>query len=306
MSHHPPARTIYIASWGRSGSTALASCLGAPPGAVAVGELNYLWDRGLLGQTLCACLEPVVECPFWQPVIEDVADRVGGGSVEALAAMGAQGPKLRHLRRLLRRPHRLEVEHGPWLEVRRALHAALVGRGHHTIVDSSKRPVDLLALSRLPEVAAGLEVIHLVRHPARTARSWSAAKPDRTRTEGALNQMGRVRALAWWWWWNRSIGAVTRTIDQPVRPVIWEELTTDPDRVLGGLLGPAAAEVMSSPGVVSVEASHQIGGNPVRLDDASGRLEIRPDRGPVDLPWFHRAWLGPEMRRLGYRNGAWC
>ncbi|MEL6986052.1 MAG: hypothetical protein AAFO29_26720, partial [Actinomycetota bacterium] len=124
------ARTIYIAAWGRSGSTVLASCLGAPDGAVAIGEAFYLWSRGLGGQSDCACLRPVAECPFWRPILDRVMDQLGADSLADLVARGEHAPRLRHVRRLVRNRSRIEADHGPYLELRLALHRALADAGH--------------------------------------------------------------------------------------------------------------------------------------------------------------------------------
>ena len=299
----PRARTIYIAAMGRSGSTVLASCLGAPEGSVAIGEAHYLWSRGLSGRSRCGCLRPVTECPFWRPILDDVGRQLGGASLEELAERGATHPRFRDLRGLLRHPGRIERDHGPYLELRRALHRALARAGHHTVVDSSKRPVEILALAAIPEIARDLSVVHLVRHPARTARSWSTAKPDASRVEGSLHRIGRSRSLAWWYWWNRAIRSVSATLPQPPVHLNWEDVAAEPGPALRRLLGPeAAAEVLVGRHRVRVPASHQIDGNPSKLDDAAGLIELRPDRSRARLPRGHAVLLRREMARQGYRG----
>ena len=42
-----PVRVLYVAGAGRSGSTVLANLLGEVPGFVSVGEVRFLWERGL-------------------------------------------------------------------------------------------------------------------------------------------------------------------------------------------------------------------------------------------------------------------
>ena len=297
----PPARTVYIAAMGRSGSTVLASCLGAPSGSVAIGEAHYLWSRGLSGRSRCACLREVTDCPFWAPILDDVRQQLGGASLDDLASRGATHPRFRDLRGLLRHPARLARDHGPYLELRLALHRALARAGHQTIVDSSKRPVEILALAAIPEIAEGLSVVHLVRHPARTAHSWSTAKPDASRVEGSLHRIGRSRSLAWWYWWNRAIRSVAATLPEPPIHLNWEDVVAEPAPVLRRLLGSRAAdEILVGERRVRVPASHQIDGNPSKLDDASGLIELRPDRAPTDLRFDHAVVLRREMARQGY------
>ena len=65
-------QVVYVGSWGRSGSTLLDLVLGQIPGFVSVGELRYLWERGLAERQLCGCGRPVTGCPFWGAVLEEV------------------------------------------------------------------------------------------------------------------------------------------------------------------------------------------------------------------------------------------
>jgi hypothetical protein len=301
------ARTIYIASLGRSGSTALASCLGAPDGSVAIGEAYYLWSRGLSGRSRCGCLRAVTDCPFWRPILEEVRRSLGAGSLDDLAERAEHAPRLRHLRRLLRHPELVERDHGAYLELRLALHRALLEAGHHTIVDSSKRPVELLVLSRIPEIADDLTVVHLVRHPGRTAASWARPKPDASRVEGALTPIGRTTSLAWWYWWNRSTRAVGATLPDPPIRLNWEDVTADPGPALARILGSEARDaVLVGPNRIRVDPSHQVDGNPVKLDDAAGMIELRPDGAPTRLAAGHALLLRREMARVGYRGAGRC
>ena len=62
---------LVIVGTGRSGSTLLGRLLGALPGAVHVGEVRFLWQRGLIEARLCGCGVPVPECPFWRTVLAE-------------------------------------------------------------------------------------------------------------------------------------------------------------------------------------------------------------------------------------------
>src|SRR5687767_7375044 len=55
-------RVIYIAAWGRSGTTPVGQLLGSRPNSVFVGELRFLWQRGLIEGRLCSCGRPVSTC----------------------------------------------------------------------------------------------------------------------------------------------------------------------------------------------------------------------------------------------------
>ncbi|MGI5238222.1 hypothetical protein [Dactylosporangium sp. CA-139066] len=46
-------RVLYLAGWGRSGRTLAESLLDRVPGLVGVGEIKFLWERGLLRNRRC-------------------------------------------------------------------------------------------------------------------------------------------------------------------------------------------------------------------------------------------------------------
>ena len=90
---------IYVAGAARSGSTLLASLLGQLPAAVNVGELYFLWDRGLIGGWRCGCGDPVPDCVLWSKVVATVG---GGLDPEEMTRIRDRHVKTRHVPRLLR------------------------------------------------------------------------------------------------------------------------------------------------------------------------------------------------------------
>src|SRR3954469_7299745 len=59
-------RVALIVGGQRSGSTLLSRVLGESPRAVALGEIWYLWERGVVEDRLCGCGVRFSECDFWQ------------------------------------------------------------------------------------------------------------------------------------------------------------------------------------------------------------------------------------------------
>ena len=53
---------LYIAGWGRSGSTIMGNILGQLPGFAHVGELSNVWSRGVIEDSLCGCGARFSEC----------------------------------------------------------------------------------------------------------------------------------------------------------------------------------------------------------------------------------------------------
>ncbi len=62
---------LCIAGTGRNGATLLTRMLGEVPAYVAVGELGYLWDKGLIKDQECSCGLPFRSCSFWELVGEE-------------------------------------------------------------------------------------------------------------------------------------------------------------------------------------------------------------------------------------------
>jgi len=54
-------KVIYIAGWGRSGSTLIDGILGHTPGLVSVGEIKFIWERGFIENRRCSCGERFLE-----------------------------------------------------------------------------------------------------------------------------------------------------------------------------------------------------------------------------------------------------
>lgn len=68
--------SVYILSFGRSGSTLLNLILGTHPQATAIGEITHL-PKNLALNTPCTCGAAVRECPFWARVVELLDERLG-------------------------------------------------------------------------------------------------------------------------------------------------------------------------------------------------------------------------------------
>ena len=182
------SRLAYIAASSHSGSTLLAMLLGAQPGVCTVGELR-LANVGDPEKYLCACGARIAECAFWRAVVDAMRARgvenfspVNGGTgiINAPDAWSA---------RLLAPLHR-----GPLLELVRdtALGFSPVWRRHlrdaqqrnaslldalheitgaKVIVDSSKLPLRLKYLLRVPEIE--VKVIRFVRDGRAVALTYT-------------------------------------------------------------------------------------------------------------------------------------
>jgi len=287
-------KVLNIVGYGRSGSTLLDLVLGQLPGFTSVGELNFLWERGVLGNQLCGCGKPFGECRFWQDVGEEA---FGGWERVDAAAMLA-------LRRSVERQRLIPLMAAPSVSreyqarfrtyadvVRVVVEAVGTVSGARVVVDSSKLPSTAFLLRRVP----GLDVryAHLVRDSRGVAFSWQkrVVRPEITASTTYMPTYGTLRASAEWVFHNLLL----HTLGGRRALLTYESLVRDPRRSVASLLeqlGLSAADAdlaFIGPGSVELEPTHSVAGNPMRF--VSGPVELR-----LDEEW--RTAMSPGSRRL--------
>lgn len=305
---------LYVGGTGRSGSTMLAGALGEVPGLVSVGEVRFVWQRGILEDRLCGCGSPFSGCAFWASVLDRA---LGPASTTPRAPLATRlHAELERRTRLRTVPahlvHRGDPRHRADREVVEldavlgAVYRAIAEvSGSPVVVDSSKLPTYAAVLSGLP--AVDLRVAHLVRDPRAAAHSWRRRKLQPDLGPGAfMERRGATKSALLWAVWNRSLealvgrGSYTR--------LTYEEFLSDPPgrsaRLLRDLGLPGDVEsVFTDPDVVRMSEQHTVAGNPSRhqqglvrlVPDHEWRAEMSGiDRGVVTaLTW-------PVLLRYGY------
>jgi hypothetical protein len=199
MARPKPVKVLYIAGWGRSGSTLLDLVLGQIHGFTSVGELRYVWDRGLLDNDLCGCGAPFRECAFWQAVFDAAFGGFDGVDAREMLRLRSDvdlarydgwlligGPRHNGLRR------RAEPYRAAMAQLLRAIHDV---SGCGVIVDSSKTPCHGAVLLALANVE--LYVLHLVRDARAVAFSWRRQRRVNDRATEFAQHSLRRSALMW-------------------------------------------------------------------------------------------------------------
>jgi hypothetical protein len=285
---------LNIVGYGRSGSTLLDLVLGQLPGFTSVGELTFLWERGVIGNQLCGCGEPFGDCRFWQ----DVGGEAFGGweRVDAAAMLSlkrsVERQRLIPLMAAPRVARRYQARLGTYADVLRTVYEAVrTVAGARVVVDSSKLPSNAFLLRRVP----GLDVryAHLVRDSRGVAFSWQrrVVRPEITGSTTYMPRYGALRASAEWAFHNlllHSLGGRRALLT-------YENLVRDPRRNVASVLEqlglPAADHDLAfiGPDSVDLEPTHSVAGNPMRF--VHGPVELR-----LDEDW--RAGMRPGSRRL--------
>ncbi len=270
---------LFIGGLGRSGSTLIDRVLAQTPGVCSVGELVFLWERGLLANERCGCGRPFDACPFWL----EVGVRAFGGwdRIDAPSLRARQGTvdRNRYLP-LLRAPRlapRFRRRMDQYTEALRRIYLAVAAvSGSAVIVDSSKHASTAALVRNVRGIDA--RVAHLVRDPRGVAWSWSkrVARPDVEEGESYMARVGTARIAVRWQAYNallavsRTPGAVLRYEDFVDRP---EHATRRLLRLAG--LQPDVLPQFVGERTVTLGIDHTVAGNPLRF--RTGDVTIHAD-----------------------------
>lgn len=304
-------KVLYIAGYGRSGTTILDHVLGEIPGITTAGELRYAWDRGLQGNWFCACGRRFRNCGFWR----DVFDCAFGG-MDAINP----APILRHRDLWRRIPYRAlsafqtsrsyAASDRGYIETLAKLYSAVQEvSGCRILVDSSKWPDYCEALKRVPSIE--VYSLHMVRDPRAVARSWMKPKkfePDES-SRIYTPRHTPLRTSIEWILWNRAVASQCVKDPERNRLLRYEDFVDAPASQLRGILamlGEACIDSLpiDNDNTVYLHGSHALSGNPVRF--RRGRIRITPDNaweesmsGLAKLLINAVTW--PWQLRYGYR-----
>ena len=314
-----PLHVVFIAGFGRSGSTLMDQLLGQVPGITALGETRYVWERGWLADERCGCGQPFHACPYWQRVATDWSNRAAtAGGASTVAPRGtpedlaeASRRTLRPLGYVRRRAHL----HGAALErqyrtLREATGALLDSAARvaatRWLVDSSKSPSFASLLHDLPGVEVHL--VHLVRDSRAVAFSWQRIK-ERGQPSGRAHMIRYDPITSSLRWLGNNLVAESlarRSVSY--RRVRYEDFVAAPEATLRNILsGVGFPEPATLPFLegdrASVRPTHSVSGNPSRFADGSVRIRLDEQwRTAIEPASLRIATMltAPLLRRYGY------
>jgi hypothetical protein len=301
----PRQKVIFVAGAARSGTTLVGLLLGQIPGCTAVGELRYLWQRGLIEGRLCGCGRPVPQCGFWRDVLRDagMADPITSLRItEALEML--ESP--RFIADQLRGHMHRDRASAAWADRLAVVYRAVAQHsGAAVVVDSSKPPT----YGSLLRMAASIDlyVVHVVRDPRACAFSLQRSKAAADRPGGGLmRRQPSWKAALTWDLWNLAADRLRPADPEKYLRVRYEDLVRDPERWLGRIAQMVRTEgalPRTRPGQrIDLGISHTVAGNPMRLTPT---IEVQ-----ADAEWSHSMQTGqrrlvqaissPVMHRYGY------
>src|SRR4051794_15909185 len=295
-------KVLSIVGPGRSGTTILASVIGEAEGFVNVGELRWMWRRGLIERRSCGCGVPPADCPVWSGIVPDVLAGAGTTAAGIAAAQDELSARRRRLRAI--RSSSGGEDGWPALELVRDVTGRLVSgiagvTGARVIVDSSKRAQDAAVLAALDDVDH--YVLHMVRDPGAVAFSWQ-------RRDKEVRVAGRSRAMAT----RRLLPSVARWTENSLSAELlrrhvpaerwmflrYEDFAASPRKTVTSILaflGESVEAPFEDDTTVVLGVNHTVAGNP-------NRFRTGPVTIALDDEWRTRL---PRARRLAVRGLTW-
>ena len=255
------------------------------PEVVVLGEVGHLWERGLLGNELCACTEPFHSCPFWCEVGAVAFNGWQNVDARRVLALRYAVDRQRRLGSTMRRhpPSKTSAALTEYTDYYARLYdAARTITGASVVVDSSKVAPTVMALSHSDSI--DLRVLHIVRDSRAVAFSWQKLV---TRPEKMGAEMPRPSPLVsteWWLVHNGSLATLKRR-NVPMVRLRYEDLVTAPSAVTASAwntLGlPGRGELpMADDDTIILGGTHSVAGNPMRF--RTGPTTLKPDTAWIE------------------------
>lgn len=283
-----PTKVLFVASWGRSGTTVVDNVLNGYSGVFSAGELHYLWERGLIHEWNCGCGRPVPTCSLWGRIL-DAAYGVDRPQPRAVYALQREVIRVRRTPRLWR--GRLPAAAEEYAAILAPLYRAIADvTGSRLIVDSSKLPPAAALLPHVPGIEPWL--LHMVRDPRAVAHSWQRPTPKVDGSSRLMMRHSPRLSTMRWLGWNALIEATAVGYSGRRLRMRYEDFAADPRgevyRLLERVGVPAQGDPFIDARTVRLPANHTVSGNPSRF--RVGAIPIRPDDA-----W--RAHLPRQTRR---------
>lgn len=300
-------KVLYIAGYGRSGSTLLDIALAQHADVFGAGELltmtRHVWPRN----EYCGCGERIADCEIWSKIMARWRAARGDDIVQAYTA---RQDKFEAILSPFHAPlRRRSAAFDAYAEDSRAMFRAIAAEsGCGVVVDSSKNPGRALALSQVPGL--DVHVVHLVRDGRAVA--WSMSKQyDKDLKAGvqiALRSKSPARTAVRWSLINMATESLRLRLGRArFSRLSYEGFTHDPAGAFAALgadlgldLAPIGAAIAAGE---PIKPAHQMAGNRLRM---KSEITVSHDSAWADkMPQRQQSAVqricGWQLRRYGYR-----
>jgi hypothetical protein len=273
---------VFIAGWGRSGSTLLERMLAEVDGFTTVGELFQLW--GDVAQRRCSCGERLDGCAWWTDVLRTAFGDGWRAVVEQIGAVRRRAVRHRFVPGLLgyrSLPTGVAADVDRYRDAVCAVHRAAADvDAAEAVVDASKSPIDLLVLA---SGESRLRAVHLTRDPRGVAASWKRERPRHGHDGGVgrMMQHSAARSAVEWTLRNALVDVTLHRYRVDSVSLGYHDMVERPEHSLRRVL--SLVDRADTPldfvhgTKVELRGRHALGGNPGRT--RVGTIELEPDDG---------------------------
>ncbi|MDK1491927.1 sulfotransferase [Sinorhizobium sp. 7-81] len=300
-------RIVYIAGYGRSGSTLLDIALGQHPAVVGAGEITSLTRHVWSHNEYCACGHPIRDCAVWSTVLQEWSKGWDSTLMSEYCALQQKFEGLPMFMKVFCGVG-LGKQFAPYaLHTKRLFDAMLSCSGRQMIVDSSKLPGRAMALAQIPGI--DMRVIHLVRDGRGVA--WSLLKgyerDEKSGLQKEIKPKSVFRTALRWSIVNLAVEYLLRKLGpQKVMRVRYEDFASNPVEVMqeiGTFLELDLTEIGSTlQSGRPIGPGHQVAGNRLRMNGsiALNKDEAWRTRMPAGQQVSFQRLGGWMLRRYGY------
>lgn len=305
-------KVINITGLARSGTTLLGRMLELQEKVFFAGEVEYVWEKGIIRNELCSCGVPFKECRLWREIIADFLKKNNGFEIEKVVKTCNWARRIRRLPRHIY-SRKVDLKSGEVRSYIAATHSLLMSIGDVTgaeyVVDSTKRINHAYLLS--DHTGIDFNMLHLVRDARGVAYSCSKKNKRLLEISDRVEFMEVVApiksAVAW-----LVINALTEIVGRSCstyKRINYEELILKPESVLKDVFTELGTEIEIAPFIknkskVYIGSGHTVAGNPQRFE--SGEIELKlDDKWKSELGFMNRLIVMfidlPLLLRYGYR-----
>ena len=283
---------VYVTGWGRSGSTVLNRIV-ARDGVLGLGEVRWLWRRGIGERQDCSCGRAWDACDVWSHVVTAIAHTSGKSAEECATQLDRAAFTAGKLASVPGGLRWGDASKRYVAALRELYLSAAEASGATILVDSSKDPTHALLARR---TGLPVSVVHLVRDPRAVVWSHRRRKSPPAGVAARTTPTRPAAYVAARWLARNAF------IDARVRPDLrlrYEDIITDPDDAVRRIFSSVGRELPK--GLAGSE--HVIAGNPSRFDRGALLLTVDDEwtrAQPAGQRRLTAAITSPLLGRYGY------
>ncbi len=300
-------KVIFITGSSRSGTTLLDRILGQVPGFFSLGEVFYIWERGILQNQLCGCGKPFRDCEFWSQVIDEFSAYHSTDFLDILQ-LQREVTRIRNIPYFIfpsLRPKSFQLKLHKYTVMLATLYRTIANVSNASIlIDSSKFAPHGFVLKQIPYL--DLFVIHIMRDSRGVVYSLQRKK---VRPEIYWRTEYMPRAETWLkgtrvWLIDNFLAHILRITTKNSRLLRYEKFVQNPRSVIEdlinwiGLPNPSILNPFHRERLIKLRVNHTVSGNPVRF--VTGPVEIKEDvEWITKMSWFKKVMIGVLTKPLG-------